>query len=493
MLSPDERAGAALKLRVLQADLVTLSVVETTAQDTLFATERAFAQALKSMRDAHAAFERAQSDRNEMRREIDNTRRAIEVGDRAALGKFDIGMLARVQALVAQDLAGTVASSIVTDNEITVADDVEISTVYVPSDSFAETDTEEQPAPPSSRSPSVPPAITHSPRPAHRRRHETISAIKHLHTELVFKIFHTAAELFVESDRKSVLSIAVSCHVGYHSVIPVLYRTLLMTRGRGDLAMRVFRVRVNPAVKNSMLRVPPSERLCRLVRRLCITETPSGFSATHIRRLTGLHTLYDSALIEPLLNLALVPTLRHVCEWTERWPQALPRAVTHLTLFYPLKPLLEPHLTSAKVYLATKLPECLTNLAISFSDSLASHDYAIQMVVNILWHAFKHKSLRHVVIRLSQNAASRTNQDLVWRAINTLPVQHRAKAEIWLDLRQGSNEGQMLPAISDAVAGRTPFTETPGIWYARLLEAQRAEPEDTRESLQRVRGRGQRR
>jgi len=32
MLSPEERAAAALKLRVLQADLIALSVVETTAQ-----------------------------------------------------------------------------------------------------------------------------------------------------------------------------------------------------------------------------------------------------------------------------------------------------------------------------------------------------------------------------------------------------------------------------------------------------------------------------
>jgi len=277
MLSADERAGAALKLRVLQADLVALFDAETTAQSALLAKERAFVQALKSMRDAHATFERAQVETNEKRRKIHDTRRAIEVGDRAALGGFDIGMLARVQALVAQDLADIAAPDLVSDSGISIADLVEIHTPLHPFDLVVDSDA--QPGP--SRSPSASTAFTRLPTPIGDDRREAASTMSHLRIELISKICQAAAELFVELDRKSVLNIAISCPVGYYAVIPVLYRTLLMTQGRSELAMRVFRTKTNRAIGDSTLNVPPSERLCSLVRRLCVTELPKSFTVNH--------------------------------------------------------------------------------------------------------------------------------------------------------------------------------------------------------------------
>jgi len=86
------------------------------------------------------------------------------------------------------------------------------------------------------------------------------------------------------------------------------------------------------------------------------------------------------------------------------------------------------------------------NLAISFSDPLVSHDYAIEMVINLVWYPLRHKGLPRVVTRLSQDGASPTSEVLVRHTIATLPDHPREKVEIWRDLRQGSNEGEILPA-----------------------------------------------
>jgi len=262
--------------------------------------------------------------------------------------------------------------------------------------------------------------------------------------------------------------------------------------------MRVFRTKADHTVGHSMLSITPSERLCNLVRRLCVTEIPKAFTADHLRRLTRLHTVYDSALVRPLLNSAPMPALRHFCECTERWPQAPPRTITHMALFYPLGVSLEPRLTTAKAWIAAKLPESVTNLAISFSDSLASPNSATEAVTPLLKSLLQQERLISVVIWLYQSAASQASYSLALHTIATLPDDDRQRVEIWRDLREGSDTGESSLRITDVVAGRTPFTEAESFRHAQMAEARRIQAEAEFKKRQEgqdrsKRGRGRRR
>jgi len=250
-----------------------------------------------------------------------------------------------------------------------------------------------------------------------------------------------------------------------------------MTQGRSDLSMRVFRSKVVSVPVDSTLRVPPSERLCGLVRRLCVQEIPTGFTAQHLRHLTGLHTLYDSALLRPFLDIRLVPTLKHFCEWTEHWPLALPQSLSHITLFYSLKAPLETRLGAAKAYIMSRLPERLFYLAISFSDSLVSPPNKAQVVYGLLQCILAREYPRYVVVRLFHDAASQASYSLALQTIATLPDHDRERVEIWRDARQISSSGNDQLAIPDAVAGRTPFTAAESFWDAQWAEARRTQAE----------------
>ena len=293
MLSPDERAGASLKLRVLRADLVTFSAAKSTAQHALFETERVFAQALKSMRDAHRSFEKSLRAADGILREIENTRWAIDVGDHAVLGRVDVDMRARIQALVARDLVESAACRLNTGIKPPVSMSFQSSNSYITPCFSAGIGTNAQPSPPF-YDPSLRPGDIQSSLPVTRRQsygsssfqpvglrssppvtshqYKPAKTMVHLPIELLLDIFRTGAELFVELERNRVLSIAVSCQAAYHAVLPVLYHTLIMARGRSQLAAKPKRPvsrngLPNSSSPNSLHPVPgecqaPSSHLC---------------------------------------------------------------------------------------------------------------------------------------------------------------------------------------------------------------------------------------
>jgi len=462
MLSADERAGAALKLRVLKSDLETMSASLSTAERTLFKAERAFAHALKTMRDARRTFDGARNDAEVIRQTIEDTNRALEVGDRAALGGFDIGMLARVQALVAQDLANAAAasgrdsvpaattSSLVTANETSRIPRAQPESTCVDAP-FGAAATRRAVVPP--------PSDPRSQTAAHNSQPVKVNVAHHMPVELVAEIWRTTAELCIEADRKSVLNIVASCAIGYQAAIPVLYRTLLMTQERAQLAMRIFGTKSLQVAGGSMLSAAPVKRLCPLVRRLCITETPPGFTADHIRQFISLDTLYDSKSMGPFFSTPLPPTLKHFREWTDTWPLRLPRTLTHVTLFYPIGTPRAPDPTWAKAYIATELPDSITHFALSFSDSLTSPPSAEEVIRDLLQSVLARNGIKVVVIRLFRHAVDIFSYNLVQRAIAALRVDDSKRAGIWYDLRPGLNAGDYKPVIADAVANRTPFTE----------------------------------
>ena len=462
MLSADERAGAALKVRVLQSELATLSVAQSTAERNLFTAERAFAHALKTMRDARRIFEGARSDATVVRQTIEGTNRALEAGDRAALGGFDIGMLARVQALVAQDLADAAAasrcdpvpaattSSLVTTNETGRIPRVQPENTRV-NPSMGAAATRQAVVPP----PSDPRSLT----TAHISQPDTVNVAHHLPEDLVAEIWRTAAELCIEADRKSVLSIIASCTTGYQAAIPVLYRTFLMTHERSQLAMRIFGTKALRVAAGPTLSAAPVKRLCPLVRRLCITEIPDGFTAEHLQHFNSLDSLYDSRCMEPFFDTALPSTLKHFRAWTGVWPLGLPRTLTHVTLFYPIGTPLEPHMASFRAYISSELPDSLTHFALSFYNSITSAPYTEELIRELLQYVLARKGMKLFVLRLSGHAIDNFSYNLVRRAIAALPANVRKRVGIWYDVRQGLDPSSHRLGIRDAVANRTPFTE----------------------------------
>jgi len=151
----------------------------------------------------------------------------------------------------------------------------------------------------------------------------------YLPIELVGEIWRVAAELFIETEHRTVLNIAAACTIGYHAAIPVIYRTLLMTHDGAELVMRIFNtdfISGSPTLSAS-----PAQRLCPLVRRLCAFKVPDGLNTDDLKYLTGLEMIWDS--LDSFLLAPLAPTLTHLFVYTTNWPQWIPSTLTHVSIY----------------------------------------------------------------------------------------------------------------------------------------------------------------
>jgi len=111
MLSTEERSAASLILRVLKSDADEAYVSYKTGEHKLEAAERLFAHALGFLLESQRESAKALRVREATQQRLMATLLAVEGGDRAALAAFDIGMVARSQALLAEDITRNFASS----------------------------------------------------------------------------------------------------------------------------------------------------------------------------------------------------------------------------------------------------------------------------------------------------------------------------------------------------------------------------------------------
>jgi len=94
-----------------------------------------------------------------------------------------------------------------------------------------------------------------------------------LPVELVCEMLRTAAEVFLLSDRQTVLNIALTGTLGYGAATPILYRTLCVVKDSIENIFRIFDDGQSASSNGSgILRDPPSRRLCPLVRRLFLNH-----------------------------------------------------------------------------------------------------------------------------------------------------------------------------------------------------------------------------
>jgi len=292
-----------------------------------------------------------------------------------------------------------------------------------------------------------------------------------LPVELVVEIWRAAADLLVEVDRKSVLSMAASCTIGYQAVMPSIYHTLLMTDGRAQLVMRIFDTKADQATGDSILSTPPAQRLCPLVRCLCITVVPEGLTSEHLQRLTRLESIYDSQVMEPFLAAPLAPTLTHFREWSFRWPQALPKTLTHFAVFLPYKHYRKYSPATLKVYVAEHLPAGVTHFAVSLPYSLVSTPNAEAEIQSLLQFVLARNRIVIFTIRLYRHAADTFSYDLVLRAIAGLQAEDHKRVRVWRDMRPGFDPGYIKPLIADALTDCTPWRHGEPVTQEQLTAA----------------------
>jgi len=153
----------------------------------------------------------------------------------------------------------------------------------------------------------------------------------HLPVELVSEIWRAAAELFIETDHRTVLDIAASCTIGYYAATPALYRTIFVNDHGHELVMRVFSTETVPNAPT--LSAPPTLRLCPLVRRICAFkfEGRNGFDLERLKHLTSLELICDSD--DSFLLAPLSPTVTYLSVWNAIWPKRLAATLTHVSMY----------------------------------------------------------------------------------------------------------------------------------------------------------------
>jgi len=130
MLSNEERSAAERLLRVLRDDNEFAIAVEEATRDGVDVATRALADAIKALDAADAAAKAAKAAREKTQKRVEDMSQAIEEGNRAALGSFDIGTVARADELLAKDLENAHAQRRITRRSAQV--DLGIAPVRAP-------------------------------------------------------------------------------------------------------------------------------------------------------------------------------------------------------------------------------------------------------------------------------------------------------------------------------------------------------------------------
>ena len=286
----------------------------------------------------------------------------------------------------------------------------------------------------------------------------------HLPVELVGEIWRAAAELFIETDHRTVLDIAASCTIGYYAATPVLYRTLFMNDHGHELVTRVFSTETIPNAPT--LGAPPTQRLCPLVKRICAFRADKGFDADSLKHFTKLEMICDSH--ESFLLAPLSPTVTYLSVWSATWPKRLPATLTHVSVYCYLNRG-TVHRNEMRAY---ALPDSVTHFALMFCYAIPQD--AEEELVVLIQSKLARKGINNFTIWLLGDAANESNYRRVLRAVAALQLSDRNRVRLWRDTRSGfaPSSGKLGAKIKmDVVAGRTLWTEARPIAQEELTAA----------------------
>ena len=286
-----------------------------------------------------------------------------------------------------------------------------------------------------------------------------------LPVELVGEIWRAAAELFIETDHRTVLDIAASCTIGYHAVTPVLYRTLLMKDDGTELIMRVFSTETIAGAPT--LSAPPTQRLCPLVRRICAFNN-QNFDPDKLKHLTRLEIISNSH--ETFFLAPLASTLTHLSVWDADWPERLPTTLTHVSLYCYLGDDVVVRRTELRS-MADTLPNSVTHFALMFCYAFPRD--AAERLQALIPLVLAREGIKTFGIRLLGDAANDSNYQYLLRVVAGLQSGDRNRVRLWRDMRNAfsPNSGLLAAGIkTDVVVGRTLWTEARPIMQEELIK-----------------------
>ena len=290
----------------------------------------------------------------------------------------------------------------------------------------------------------------------------------YLPVELVGEIWRAAAELFIETNHRTVLDIAASCTIGYHAAIPVLYRTLYMNDYGPWFITRVFSTETIPHAPT--LSAPPTQRLCPLVKRICAFRFggQGGFDTYNLKHLTRLEMICDSH--EPFLFAPLSPTVTYLSTWNTPWPDQLPATLTHISMQFCFDINAAFRLNQLRTY---ALPDSVTHFALMFSHAIPQ-DADVELGV-LIQSKLARKGINNFTIWLLGDAANEPNYRRMVHVVAALQLSDRNRVRLWRDTRSALSTSDVYPRMlaikADVVAGRTLWMEARPIMQEELTAA----------------------
>jgi len=279
----------------------------------------------------------------------------------------------------------------------------------------------------------------------------------HIPIELVGAMLQTAAELYLVSDRATVLNIAKSCSIGYTYAIPILYRTLVIDGTNSHLFAPVFNESVPFRIAGGLLSRPATERLCWHVRRLFLginqMMDPLRFGRLfpQLQAIFGFGDLFltesDYGQLPSSLRSFHALSIPHV-QW-------IPPPITHLCIFWQFG-----HLSVNKLveWFEARVSDTVTHVALELNDDLEP-DQEEDFVVT-LRYLLGRSATAPVVIRIYSDAINAISIRIMLRTIGNMDAMQRQRVLIWRDEREiRGGFGDINTSKLDAVCGRTPWSE----------------------------------
>ena len=275
--------------------------------------------------------------------------------------------------------------------------------------------------------------------------------------ELVGAMLQTAAELYLISDRATVLNIAKSCGIGYTYAIPVLYRTLVIEDTNTHLFAPVFNESAPFRVAGGLLSRPATERLCWHVRRLFlgINETldPLRFGRL-FPQLQAVFAFGDLFLTKN--DYGQLPSrlwsFHALSIPRDQW---VPPTITHLCIFWTLDYLSVDELIE---WFETRVSNTVTHVALELNVPLEPDqgtDFAV-----ILQYLLGRSATALLAIRIYSKAIDPNSIRIMLKGIGNMDAAQRQRVIVWHDERD-IQDGlvDVYTSKVDAICGRTPWSE----------------------------------
>ena len=295
--------------------------------------------------------------------------------------------------------------------------------------------------------------------------------------ELVGAVLQTAAELYLESDRVTVMNITRSCSVGYTFAIPVLYRTLVIEDSNSSLLAPVFDTIV--PFTSGLLSRPATERLCVHVRRLFLNINQKMDVARFSSLFPQLQAIYTfSNGLTKEISEQLPSSVRSFHTLSAPQNQWVPSSVTRLCIYWYFGNNMITNLTE---WLGTSVSNNVTHVALELNDALKLSQE--MDCTKALRYLLARDTTAPVVIRLYRKAVYPRSLRVMLRAIGNLDATHQQRVYLWRDKRRiRGGIDDISTSKWDSVGGRTPWSEATPVTQTELEMAMTAENSDPESS-----------